>query len=257
MSGTVELATALAAEYKLNLLTKQGVVDHAIGLLKAAVAAGEAPPSTTDNNDDGGDESAASANDDGAQAVEIPQEVLDAAREAKDKLAELEESKTENKGSYTQEQVIEWTRDRVLSMGCQNQGYVIVDFPETDEQAGQIFQAADDAEDPDAPNPLTVPEFVFALDAPDGVLMERAMNLSPEEAPEGSPFSEQGMKAGLPAFRKRNDEDAEREEGTTVLNFFDFKEIHPVYIDVAELTHEDVVKAARVALPAPRNYGPT
>ena len=65
-------------------------------------------------------------------------------------------------------------------MACLNQGYVLDGYPETEEEAKAIFIAADDAEDPDAPDPLTVPEFVFALDASDEFLMNRVKEL-PEE----------------------------------------------------------------------------
>jgi len=243
MSGANELAASLAKEYKLNLLSKESLIKDAIAELQSAAAYLERP-----------------LNEVGEDGEPIPEdeEAAERAREAKSRLDELEQMKADNKGEYEESQIMDWCKARVLSMTCQNQGYVLVNYPATDEQATAVFAAADEAEDQEAPNPLTVPEFIFALDAPDDVLLERAMALPPTEAPEGSIFSEAGMKEALPAFRKTNDEDREREDdGTTILNWFDFKEIHPTYLDVSEMADADVLKATRVALPSPRNYGPT
>lgn len=205
----------VAVRYKLNLLSKESIVNDAIAELEASAAyLDRSPPES-------------------GEEAKVDEVAMEAARDAKTRLEELEQSKAENKGAYDPTQIMEWTKQRVLSMTCQNQGYVITNYPETDEQAMAVFAADENAENTEAPNPLTVPEFIFALDAPDEVLMKRAMELPPKDAPPGSEFSEEGMRAALPSFRKLNDEDAEREDGrNTVLNFFDFKEIHPTLVQV-------------------------
>jgi hypothetical protein len=195
-------------------LSSDAVIANAVAALeKVAAYLERSPPAVTEEG----------------EVVKEDEVAMEAARDAKARLDELEQSKSDNKGEYEVTQVLEWCKERVLTMSCQNQGYVVVGFPETADDAAQIFAASDEADDPDAPNPLTVPEYIFSLEAPDEVLMKRAMMLPPSETIEGSKFSEEGMRQALPAFRKANDEDREGADHTTVLNYFDFKEIHPTY----------------------------
>ena len=146
-------------------------------------------------------------------------------------------------------------------------GYVLDGYPETEDEAKAIFVAADDAEDPDAPDPLTVPEFVFALDASDDFLMNRAKEL-PEEYAASEGLTEERMTASIKAYRDQNLLEK------TVLNYFDYQEIHPFYLDIegldgflevpteapldfSALDDGEVMKKATGVIGEPRNYGPT
>lgn len=68
---------------------------------------------------------------------------------------------------------------------------------------------------------LLHPEFVFQLNATDEFLSERVMNL-PEAEVAGTQLEEEAFKKVLAHYRSLNGEDG------TVLDFFDFLEIHPV-----------------------------
>ncbi|EGD78827.1 hypothetical protein PTSG_11784 [Salpingoeca rosetta] len=92
--------------------------------------------------------------------------------------------------------------------------------------------------------------FVFALDAEDEQLKERVRHLQQEEA-EALQATETEFLERLSAYRAANTED------TTVLNFFDFHEIHPKHLDAIANTTEDLAKAVRATVGAPHNYGPT
>lgn len=65
-----------------------------------------------------------------------------------------------------------------------------------------MFAPGDDAEDPDVPDARTVPAHVFAFEADDAVLVERARALSESDAAGTCAASPDAMQAALAAFRK-------------------------------------------------------
>lgn len=73
----------------------------------------------------------------------------------------------------------------------------------------------------------------------------------PESAVSGTENSEEAFTSRLQAYRARNTEES------TVLNYFDFREIHPVTLDAAVGDGGDAsFKRICDAIGAPRNYGP-
>lgn len=240
--GKTSYAERLEEQYKLVKVHKDEVIAEAIETLKA---------------------SAARLN--GTDEDELDEEVKAKATEDSETLAQLKESLEENNGSYEESQIIAWVRAKLRSQQCLNHGFVLDGFPETQDQANELFAADDDAEDPDAPDALTVPEFIFALNGDDKFLLDRAMEL-----PEGTPWSEEAMPNKLAAYRKLNTDEA------TVLNYFDFKEIHPYHFDIQhdELTyptsnkdgsildaydfdHGPIISRMQLILGEPRNFGLT
>lgn len=77
--------------------------------------------------------------------------------------------------------------------------------------------------DADAPDKRLMPEFVFGLDAPDAFLKDRIMAL-PEAEVAGTENAETAFVQRLQTYRSNNTEDS------TVLNYFDFHEVHPINI---------------------------
>jgi len=243
-SGKTPYAERLCNHYKLHHIYKQGVIDEAVRKLTES-----ADRLKTDDAD-------ALSSDEQAQA-----------EEDRDLLEQLTATLAESGGTYEAEQIFTWFKAKLRSMACLNQGYVLDGYPETEEEAKAIFIAADDAEDPDAPDPLTVPEFVFALDASDEFLMNRVKEL-PEEYAVSQGMTEEGMTTSIKAYRDKNLLEK------TVLNYFDYQEIHPFYLDIegldgfmavptempldfSALDDGEVMKKATGVVGEPRNYGPT
>lgn len=226
LTNTERVAKTICTDYKLHYVSEKIVIEETLSDLKAKaqkLLSGE----------------------------ELDEDTAAAANEAKEALESLEASKAENNGAYDEETVTGWVRTKITSMACRNQGYVLDNYPVTEDQANAIFAPGDDSEaDPDQPDPVTVPEFIFGLEAPDDVLLERAMTLSEDEAIKLE-LTEDKAKAAVAAFRKSNTED------NSILNFFDFREIHPKMIDVRSFTDSDVVKLISATVGKPHNYGPT
>ena len=288
--GKTPYTERLCKHYKLHHVHKQGVIDEAIGRLKASVArlseagtedvskpacclarwaalfiyvyvwrcsVSSALPRTPVNQ---------RIYCCSTHRFQLSSEDQTQAEEDRETLEQLATSMSAE-GTYEDSQITAWFREQLKTMKCLNQGYVLEGFPETTEQASALFAPADDAEDQDAPDPLTIPEFVVSLDASDEFLSTRTMQL-PEEFVANTEWTEEGMKRRLALFRKQNDEE------TTVLNYFDFLEIHPFHLDVegldgffevpssvpldfTVLDDGQVMKKIVGIVGDPHNYGPT
>ncbi|XP_068874317.1 adenylate kinase 7 isoform X5 [Aphelocoma coerulescens] len=180
--------------------------------------------------------------------------------EAKELLDGIKENMKQNKGRLGDEYLIKVMTDKLMSMPCRNQGYVLDGFPETYAQAMELFKVEDDEEEEEETkgkmpkfNKIIIPEFIFSLTASDEFLINRIINL-PESVVAGTRYTEDQFLQSLKLFRKLNTDD------TTVLNYFDELEIHPQFIDVA--VYED--SENRLTVPKiiqkigePRNYGLT
>ena len=81
-------------------------------------------PSDPAPDDDEDDE----AEDDDAKAQNA-QEMLDL----------LHEDKESNNGRYSDQYIIDFFKGKLISMLCQNQGFILDGFPKTYEQAKQLF----------------------------------------------------------------------------------------------------------------------
>ncbi len=61
------------------------------------------------------------------------------AQEAQELLDLLKEDTESNNGRYSEQYVLQFYKSKLLSMPCQNQGFILDGFPKTYEQAKQLF----------------------------------------------------------------------------------------------------------------------
>ncbi|XP_015487662.1 adenylate kinase 7 isoform X1 [Parus major] len=245
-SGKSTIAKELCKHYKLHYVTINDVISEKIADLEQIVA--KEPDRVEGKVEREGEE------DD----VQEEGENVEAAKELLD---EIKENMQQNKGQLGDEYLIKIMKDKLMSMPCRNQGYVLDGFPETYEQATDLFkEEEDEAEEEEEEkgimpkfNEIIIPEFVFSLTASDEFLINRIINL-PEIEVAGTHYTEDEFLQSLKHFRKLNTDD------TTVLNYFDELEIHPQFIDIA--LYEDAEN--RLTVPKiikevgePRNYGLT
>ncbi|KXS22159.1 P-loop containing nucleoside triphosphate hydrolase protein [Gonapodya prolifera JEL478] len=224
-SGKTTVAKALAEHYRIHYVSVEDVMKSVIEKLESRVAAvgTEGEPSDDD--------------------PEAAKELLD----------ELQNAVKSN-GVYPEEKVAGFVRERLNSMPCKNQGYVLDAYPLTMEDAGMVFKASEDDDSGDDKkmkyDEHLMPEFVIALEASDEVLKDRVMKL-PETDDHKSKYAEENFLKSLENFSKINTPD------NTVLNYFDENEVHPMALsaettDVSKLQHDIMDKIGK-----PRNYGAT
>ncbi|KFV45210.1 Adenylate kinase 7, partial [Gavia stellata] len=181
---------------------------------------------------------------------------VEAAREL---LAGIKESMEQNRGHLDDQYVVKFVKDKLKSMPCRNQGYVLDGFPETYDQAKDLFnlESEDEEEEIKGKIPkcdkLITPEFIISLTASDEFLINRIINL-PERIVAGTHYTQDRFLQSLNLFRELNTDDK------TVLNYFDELEIHPQFIDVAKFEDPEnrfIVKKIIKEIGEPRNYGLT
>ncbi|XP_068730218.1 adenylate kinase 7-like isoform X1 [Montipora capricornis] len=230
-SGKTLVIKQLCEHYKLHHIKIQDVIDEAIDRLQRSVARADA---------EGDDEDDLKAQED--------QEFLEALQDSKER---------SSAGRFEDQYIIRFYRDKLHSMPCQNQGFILDGYPKTYEQAKELF-AAEEGEEGEEDSPLsydklTMPEVVASLEAPDEFLKNRVMNL-PESVVAGTHNTEEGLMRRLADFRAINTEDE------TVLNYFDELEIHPDHIDITQDKTRKMTKTVeqiKKLMGSPRNYGPT
>jgi len=178
-----------------------------------------------------------------------------------------------------QEFVINIVKEKLKSMPCKNQGYVLDGFPTTFDSAGLLFKSQSEEEEKSSLQPMDSiigPEFVISLQITDEIIKERNMNL-PENVVSGTKYAEDVLIKRLEEFRSQNHDE------NTVLNYFDEHEVHPFEVDVGgilsavttsavvasaagpfaaepaslEAALDKVLALAREKIGEPRNYGPT
>ncbi|NWI37955.1 KAD7 kinase, partial [Picathartes gymnocephalus] len=240
-SGKSTIAVELCKHYKLHYVTMNDVISEKITELEKIVA--QEPDRVAVEVELEGEE------DD----IQEEGENIEAAKELLDG---IKENMKQNKGRLGDEYLIKIMKDKLMSMPCRNQGYVLDGFPETYEQAMDLFQEEEEEEAKGKMpkfNAVIIPEFIFSLTASDEFLINRIINL-PESNVAGTHYTENQFLQSLKHFRKLNTDD------TTVLNYFDELEIHPQFIDVAvyedsenRLTVPKIIKE----IGEPRNYGLT
>ncbi|NXM65269.1 KAD7 kinase, partial [Serilophus lunatus] len=234
--GKSTIAKELCKHYKLHYIKINDVVSEKIAYLEKIVA--KEPVSMEEEGEDDVEEQ--------DENVEAAQELLDG----------IKENMELNEGHLDDQYIITLVKDKLESMPCRNQGYVLDGFPETYEQATDLFKD-DDEEEMKSKIPkchkIITPEFVFSLTAPDEFLINRILNL-PESITAGIHYTQNTFLQSLKRFRDLNTDD------TTVLNYFDELEIHPHFIDVA--LYEDpenrfIIQKIIKEIGEPRNYGLT
>ncbi|KAM9202441.1 adenylate kinase 7 isoform 3-T3 [Dugong dugon] len=234
--GKSSIAVELCKYYKLHHIKLKDVISEAIAKLEAIVAPQE-----------GGEEEGEEEEEE--ENVEDAQELLDG----------IKESMEQNAGRLEDQYIIRFVKEKLKSMPCRNQGYILDGFPKTYDQAKDLFNQEDEEEEEEIRgkmfpfDKLIIPEFVCALDAPDEFLKERVMNL-PESLVAGTHYTQDRFLRALSNYRDISTDDE------TLLNYFDELEIHPIHIDVGKLEDAQnrlAIKQLIKEIGEPRNYGLT
>ncbi|KAI2651723.1 Adenylate kinase 7 [Labeo rohita] len=169
---------------------------------------------------------------------------------AEEQLKTLKNNMIQNDGHLDEQHVMHIIREKLNSKLCRNQGFVLDGYPKTYTQAKELFHD-ENMEVEDTRSTITqfskvlIPEFVFSLDATDEFLKERVRSL-PQNVAEEMHYTQDEFTESLANFREALAEDE------SVLDYFDYLEIHPEHIDCENLdTVEKIVKTVG----RPRNYG--
>ncbi|KAM4014382.1 adenylate kinase 7 [Anomaloglossus baeobatrachus] len=230
-AGKTTVSKLLCKHYKLHHIHIKDVITEAIDKLERLV---KSPPEEEEEGEDG---------------PEAWQELLDS----------VKENMEQNGGRLDDSYVIRFMREKLKSMPCQNQGYVLDGYPKTYEQAKELFKSEEGEEEEEsrskAPHfdKTITPDFVISLDASDEFLKNRVINL-PESTVAGTHYAQDRFLRALTTFRDLNTEDE------TVLNYFDEAEIHPLHIDVSkedDPEYRAIIKQITKEVGEPRNYGLT
>ncbi|KAG8561548.1 hypothetical protein GDO81_015387 [Engystomops pustulosus] len=229
--GKTTVSKLLCKHYKLHHIHIKDVITEAIDKLERLV---KSPPEEEEEGEEG---------------PETWQELLDS----------VKENMEQNGGRLDDVYVIRFMKEKLKSMPCQNQGYVLDGYPKTYEQAKELFTSEEGEEEEEsrskAPHfdKTITPDFVISLDASDEFLKNRVINL-PESTVAGTHYAQDRFLRVLATFRELNTEDE------TVLNYFDEAEIHPLHIDVSkddDPQYKDIIKQITEEVGEPRNYGLT
>ncbi|NWI49805.1 KAD7 kinase, partial [Calyptomena viridis] len=240
--GKSTIAVELCKHYKLHYIKINDVISEKIAHLEKILA--KEPDSVGEEAEDDVEEQ--------GENVEAAQELLDGIKENMEQNEAFFLS-----GRLDDQYIIMLVKDKLKSMPCRNQGYVLDGFPETYDQATDLFKYDEEEEEIKGKIPkyhkIITPEFVFSLTASDEFLINRIINL-PESVVAGTHYTQDRFLQSLKLFRDSNTDD------TTVLNYFDELEIHPQFIDVA--IYEDpenrfIVQKIIQEIGEPRNYGLT
>ncbi|XP_036284926.1 adenylate kinase 7 isoform X1 [Pipistrellus kuhlii] len=236
--GKSSVSEVLARYYKIHHIKLKDVISEAIAKLEAIVA----PKFGMEGGEEDEEEE-----EEEEENVDDAQELLDG----------IKESMEQNAGRLEDQYVIRFVKEKLRSMPCRNQGYILDGFPKTYDQAKDLFSKDEEEEEEESRgkmlpfDKLTIPEFVCSLDGSDEFLKLRVMNL-PESVVAGTHYSQDQFLRSLSNFRDLNTEDE------TVFNYFDELEIHPIHIDVGKLedAHNRLtVKRLIKEIGNPRNYG--
>ncbi|NXI64829.1 KAD7 kinase, partial [Anseranas semipalmata] len=238
-AGKSTIAEELCKHYKLHHIKIKDVISETIANLEKIVV-----PKEVDSD---------SVGEEGEDAEEEGRTI----EEAQELLAGIKESMEQNAGCLDDQYMVKLVKDKLKSMPCRNQGYVLDGFPETYDQAKELFNLEGEEEEIKSKIPkcdkLITPEFVISLTASDEFLKNRIINL-PESVVAGTHYTQDRFPQSLNLFRKLNTEDE------TVLNYFDELEIYPQFIDVAKFEDPEnrfIVKEIIKEIGNPRNYGLT
>ncbi|NXW55858.1 KAD7 kinase, partial [Eurystomus gularis] len=237
--GKSTIAEELCKHYKLHHIKINDVISETIANLEKIVAPKELDSDRVREEDDEEEE---------GKNVEAAHELL----------AVTKENMEQNAGHLDDQYVVKFVKDKLKSMPCRNQGYVLDGFPETYDQAKDLFNLEnEDEEEIKGKIPkcdkLITPEFVISLIASDEFLINRIINL-PERIVAGTHYTQDRFPQSLNLFRELNMDD------TTVLNYFDELEIYPQFIDVAKFEDPEnrfIIKKIIKEIGEPRNYGLT
>ncbi|XP_021100207.1 adenylate kinase 7 isoform X6 [Heterocephalus glaber] len=123
--GKSSIAEELSKYYKLHHIKMKDVIAEAIAKLEAIVA-----PKDRGEEDEGDEEEE-------EENVEDAQELLDGIKESMEK----------NAGELEDQYIIRFVKEKLKSMPCRNQGYILDGFPKTYDQAKDLFNQEDEEEE--------------------------------------------------------------------------------------------------------------
>nr|XP_054386466.1 adenylate kinase 7 isoform X5 [Pongo abelii] len=124
--GKSSIAEELARYYKLHHIQLKDVISEAIAKLEAIVA-----PKDVGEGEEEVEEEEEEEN------VEDAQELLDG----------IKESMEQNAGQLDDQYIIRFMKEKLKSMPCRNQGYILDGFPKTYDQAKDLFNQEDEEEE--------------------------------------------------------------------------------------------------------------
>ena len=167
----------------------------------------------------------------------------------KEILADLKETLAST-GKYSGTQISTWMRQKLVSMPCRNQGYVLDGYPALDSEADGLYKGivglnSGTEEDEGGALIPELPDHIFNLECSDVFIKDRLMKLAD--------VNEDPFVKTLDDFRKNNRDD------NTVLNYFDEKEIHPLNInmEINETRLETCMGVVVGVVGTPKNFGPS
>ncbi|XP_074548848.1 adenylate kinase 7 [Halichoeres trimaculatus] len=170
-------------------------------------------------------------------------------------LSSLKDSMEQNGGQLEDHLSVKLLKQKLTSNPCRNQGFILDGFPDTYEQAKELFSDEDHESEAEtslnSPHSGITPEFVLVLDASDSFLQDRVMNL-PEPLVQKQNYEQDHFLQLLSQYRERNMEEE------TVVNFFDELDLPLLYLEVtssSELHCQQLVRKIFDTLGPPRNYG--
>ncbi|XP_072193424.1 adenylate kinase 7 isoform X3 [Excalfactoria chinensis] len=129
--GKSTIAEEICKHYKLHHIKIKDVISESIAKLEKIVA-----PKEVDFDDVGQE------GEEGADDEEEGENI----EEAHELLAGIKESMEQNAGRLDDQYVIKLFKDKLKSMPCRNQGYVLDGFPKTYEQARDLFNLEEEEE---------------------------------------------------------------------------------------------------------------
>lgn len=183
------------------------------------------------------------------QAVRNP-DPGESTQEAQEQLSTMKERLEQNRG-LDEELLLNVMRDKLTTHPCKNQGYVLEDFPQTREQAKELFDGKE--EDGASQNSSTsiIPEFVLCLEATEAFLLDRVLNL-PESCVQE--HNCENFSRRLAAYNEKQSED------DVVLNYFYEHDIIPLQFAISSNDEADCLPLMQKVIDMvgqPRNYGPS
>ncbi|KAG4100288.1 hypothetical protein H8356DRAFT_1290277 [Neocallimastix lanati (nom. inval.)] len=168
---------------------------------------------------------------------------------AKDLLDEIQEYYKAN-GKYSDKHYINFVRDRLMSMPCRNQGYVLDEFPINTNLVQELFKSLNEDDENEQYNSLIFPSYIFSLNASDNYVKEKVMLLS-EQQVVGTANTEEEFTKRLEEFKNNNTEE------NTILNYFDEFEVNAITLDVENKSVDYLMEKVINEVGRPHNYGPT
>ncbi|KAG9481129.1 hypothetical protein GDO78_010399 [Eleutherodactylus coqui] len=205
--GKTTVSKLLCKHYKLHHILIKDVITEAIENLEDLL---KSPPEEEEEGEEG---------------PEAWQELLDT----------VKENMEQNGGRLDDSYVIRFMKEKLRSMPCQNQGYVLDGYPKTYEQAKELFNSEEGEEEEESRSKVPrfdktiTPEYVISLDASDEFLKNRVINL-PESTVAGTHYEQDRFLRALATFHVSKDDDPQ---------------------------YRDIIKQIIKEVGEPRNYGLT